>query len=106
MSSPRYWHSLDTVDWWRVSIFVAAVSTFWATMIAVIPDPYAKWVTTFLLGVSNAVALMLRSGKSRVEKIEEKIEDHQADAVQKTEEIKNLIVSEVQEKAEKLEEKK
>ena len=96
----RVFHSFDTVDWVRVSLFVAAVSTFWATMIAVVPDPYAKWVSTFLLGVSNAVAIMLRSGKSRGEKIDEKIEAHHADAEKKSEEIQNLVVSELKERAE------
>jgi len=97
----KLWHTLDTVDWFRVSIFIAAVSVFWGTMVAVIPDPYAKWVSTFLLGVSNAVALMLKSGKSRGEKIGEKIEEHHADAEKKAEEIKTLVVSELKERAEK-----
>ena len=97
----KWFHSFDTMDWGRVSLLVGGATVFWVTMGAVVPDPYYKWISTFLLAVSNTVALMMRSGVSRVEKIEEKLEDHHADAVKKTEEIRTLIVNEVQEQAEK-----
>lgn len=103
--APRVWHSFDTVDWFRVSIFIAAVSVFWATMVAVIPDPYAKWVSTFLLGVSNAVALMLRSGKSRVEKIGDKFEELETKKEETRVEITELLSNEAKEKAEQAEKK-
>jgi len=74
-------------------------------MVAVIPDPYAKWVSTFLLGVSNAVALMLRSGKSRVEKIGDKFEELETKKEETRVEITELLSNEAKEKAEQAEKK-
>jgi len=96
----KVFHSLDTMDWGRVTVFIGASSIFWVTMKSLVPDPYNEWVSTFLLALTNAVAFVMRSGKSRVEKIEDKIDEHQADAVKKTAEIEQLIVSEVKEQSE------
>jgi hypothetical protein len=101
----RLMHSLDTMDWTRVSLVVASITAFWVGLAAILPDRYHKIGMVILGSAQSALTLMMRSGKSRGEIIEEKIEDHQADAVKKTQEIKELIVSEVQEKAEKQAEK-
>jgi len=102
----KWFHAWDTMDWPRISVIVAFATAFWIGLAALIPEKYHKAGTIILGSLSSAVTLMMRSGKSRAEKIEDKIEEHQADAVKKTEEIQELISNEAQEKAEKLEEKK
>jgi C4-dicarboxylate-specific signal transduction histidine kinase len=101
----RVFHSFDTTDWGRVSLVVAAITAFWVGLAAILPERYHKTGMVILGSAQSALTLMMRSGKSRAEKIEEKIEEHVADGLKKREEIKELISKEAQEQAQKKEEK-
>ena len=98
----RLFHAWDTMDWFRISGIVAFATAFWIGLITIIPEKYHKIGTVILGAMQSAITLMMRSGKSRAEKIEEKIEEHVADGEKKAEEIKNLIVNEVKEQETKL----
>ena len=106
----RLFHSLDTTDWPRVFTVVLAVGAFWGALQKVVPEKYWSYGVALLAGATAFVTIMMKSGRSRVEIIDDKIEEHEADGVKKSEEIKNLVVNELKEKveeqAEKLEEKK
>lgn len=97
----KVFHSFDTMDWGRISLIVAAITTFWAGMISVIPEKYHHVGLVFLSSITSAITLMMRSGKSRIEKIEDKVEEYEAEGIKKSEEIQQLITNEVKEKSEK-----
>ena len=99
----QFFHSFDTMDWGRVSLIVAAVTAFWIGLAAIMPEKYYRVGTTILAALSSAITLMMRSGRSRADKIEEKVEEYKAEGVKKRKEIHELISNEV---AEKTEEKK
>lgn len=102
----KWFHSFDTTDWTRVSVIVAAATAFWIGLAAIMPEDYYRIGTTILGAAQSALTLMMRSGKSRGEIIGDKIEEHQADAEKKSEQIKTLVANELKEKAaEKLEDK-
>ena len=96
----RLFHAWDTMDWGRVFLIGTAAAAFWGSFQAVVPERYWKWGMAICVGTIAAASSMMRSGKSRGEKIDEKIEAHHADAEKKSEEIQNLVVSELKERAE------
>lgn len=94
----KLFHSFDTTDWTRVISVVGAISGGWLVLGQIIPEQYHHTGSVILQAATTFVALMIKSGKSRTDKIVEKIEAHEADAVKKAKEIDTLIESEVKEK--------
>lgn len=97
----RLMHSLDTMDWTRVSLVVAAITAFWVGLAAILPDRYHKIGMVVLGSAQSALTLMMRSGKSRGEIIEDKVEDLKAKGVETRKEIDTLVINEAKEKADK-----
>lgn len=95
----KLFHAFDTMDWTRVFSVIAAVTAIWAGLISIVPEKYHHIGLVILSSVTSGVTMMMRSGKSRVEKIEDKIEEHREDGIIKTEEVRKLIASEVKEQA-------
>jgi len=75
------------MDWGRVSVVVAAITAFWVGMISVVPEKYHHVGMVLLSSTTSALTLMMRSGKSRGEKIGDKVD-----------EIHDLVISDAQDK--------
>jgi len=101
----KWFHALDTTDWGRVSIVVASITAFWVGLAAILPDRYHKIGMVILGSAQSALTLMMKSGKSRAEKIEEKVEDLKTEGVKTRSEIETLLSNEAKEQAEKKAEK-
>jgi phosphate uptake regulator len=63
------------MDWTRVSIVVASITAFWVGMISIIPERYHHIGMVILSSLTSAITLMMRSGKSRIEKIDDKVDE-------------------------------
>jgi len=101
----RLMHSFDTMDWTRVSLVVAAITAFWVGLAAILPDRYHRIGMVILGSAQSALTLMMRSGKSRGEIIEEKVEDLKTEGVKTRVEIDTLISNEAKERAKEKSEK-
>jgi hypothetical protein len=64
----RWFHTLESMEWSRVSLVVAAMTTFWAGLVSIVPERYHHVVTVVLAAFSSTVTLMMRSGKTPNEK--------------------------------------
>jgi hypothetical protein len=71
----QLFHSLNTMDWGRVSLVVAAITAFWIGLQAIVPEKYHHMGTVILGAFSSALTLMMRSGKSLVAKAEDKLDE-------------------------------
>jgi hypothetical protein len=96
----KLFHSFDTMSWGRVAIFIVATSIFWVTMQSLFSDPYKTWISTFLLASTNTVAFLMRSGKSRVEKIEDKMEELETKKEETRVKVAELMSNETKEQKE------
>ena len=96
----RLMHSLDTMDWTRVSLVVAAITAFWIGLATILPERYHKIGMVILGSAQSALTLMMRSGKSRGEIIEDKVEELKTKGAETRVEITELISNEAKEKAE------
>jgi len=97
----RVFHSWDTFDWTRISLVVAAITAFWVGLAAILPEKYHKMGMVILGSAQSALTLMMRSGKSRGEKIEEKIDALETKKEETRIEVTELISKEAAEQAAK-----
>lgn len=75
-------HKANTMDWGRVSIVVAAITVFWVGIQSIVPDNHYRVVSTVLQALSSAITLMMRSGKSLIEKAEDNIQTAKSQVVE------------------------
>jgi uncharacterized membrane protein len=75
-------HKGNTMDWTRVSIIIAAVTVFWIGIQSIIPDTHYRVVSTILQALGSAITLMMRSGKSLIEKAEDNVDAAHAQVVE------------------------
>jgi len=77
-----WFHKINTMDWGRVSLVVAAITAFWVGLAAIVPDKYHKIGMVILGSAQSAMTLMMRSGKSLIEKAEDNVETAKAQVVE------------------------
>lgn len=100
----KWFHAWDTMDWPRISVIVASATAFWIGLATILPEKHYRIGTTILGALQSAITLTMRSGKSRGEKIGEKIAELETKGDETREEIQTLIVKEAEEQAAKKEE--
>jgi hypothetical protein len=78
----QLFHSINTMDWFRVFWVISAISAGWLVLAEIVPEKYHHVGTVILQAISTAVTLMMRSGKSLIEKAEDNVETAKGQVVE------------------------